>query len=105
MFRFDRLKKSTSNTNIWVDRVEKIIVMKITFVFVETISIFNFVVFQNFTLKLSESRKNRNEIVEFFFSFSPEKISEWNLDPKLIDELVDGSRCRSCLAEPLNYVW
>ena len=37
--------------------------------------------------------------------FSPEKIAEWNLDPAIIDEIVDATKCQSCLAEPLDYVW
>jgi hypothetical protein len=42
--------------------------------------------------------------VEGFFS-SLEKIAEWNLNPSLIDELVDATNCQSCLTEPLDYVW
>lgn len=37
--------------------------------------------------------------------FSPEKITEWNLNPSIMDDILDATNCQSCLAEPLNYVW
>jgi len=46
--------------------------------------------------------------MNFVFEFliiSPEKISEWNLNPSLIDDIVDATKCQSCLTEPLDYVW
>ncbi|CAM4778762.1 unnamed protein product [Rotaria magnacalcarata] len=37
-------------------------------------------------------------------SSSLDKITEWNLNPSLIDELVDSTKCQPCLSEPLYYV-
>ena len=35
---------------------------------------------------------------------SPEKITEWNLNPTIIDELVDAGAYQSCLTASLAYV-
>ncbi|CAF2877749.1 unnamed protein product [Rotaria sp. Silwood2] len=43
-------------------------------------------------------------IPKSYFKQHPDKITEWNLNPSLIDELVDATKCQSCLSEPLNYV-
>ncbi|CAF3456788.1 unnamed protein product [Rotaria sp. Silwood1] len=39
-----------------------------------------------------------------YFKQHLDKITEWNLNPLLIDEIVDATKCQSCLSEPLTYV-
>ncbi|CAF3611031.1 unnamed protein product [Adineta steineri] len=39
-----------------------------------------------------------------YFKQHPEKIAEWNLNPSLMDEILDATNCQSCLTEPLDYV-
>jgi hypothetical protein len=36
---------------------------------------------------------------------SPEKIAEWRLNPSIMDEILNATKCQSCLAEPVEYVW
>ncbi|CAF1244972.1 unnamed protein product [Rotaria sordida] len=43
-------------------------------------------------------------IPKSYFKQHPDKITEWNLNPSLIDEIFDATKCQSCLSEPLTYV-
>ncbi len=73
------------------------------YVYVEKIWIYNIVVYRRIILDNSKFRE-RESMFRIFFS-SPEMIAEWNLDPSLIDEIFDATKCQSCLTEPLDYVW
>jgi hypothetical protein len=76
------------------------------YVYVEKIWIYNIVVYQKIILNISKFSIDGDKLcLKFCFFFSPDKIAEWNLDPSLIDEIVDASKCQSCLTEPLDYVW
>jgi hypothetical protein len=65
--------------------------------------IYNIDVYRKLILNNSKNRIIFERRMLFFYS--PEKIAEWNLNPSLIDEIVDATKCQSCLTEPLDYVW
>ncbi|UJR23058.1 hypothetical protein I4U23_026083 [Adineta vaga] len=43
-------------------------------------------------------------VPKVYFKHHPEKIAEWNLSPSIMDEILNATKCQSCLTEPLNYV-
>ncbi|CAF1424198.1 unnamed protein product [Adineta ricciae] len=43
-------------------------------------------------------------VPKVYFKDHPEKVTEWNLSPSIMDEILNATKCQSCLAEPLNYV-